>query len=162
MFKLSNLFSFLTDFLIRSFFGLIFFNFGYGKLEKLINGESENLIKMVESIFLFGLFPVFFSWCLALSETFLFVGFIYGLFVFFPYSIIISRLSGLIALVISLVIVYQHIYVWGDNVFFNGPIQFLNTNENKKFIYPQLLFVPISMYIIFNNRTNMDKIIDNK
>ena len=73
------------------------------------------------------------------------------MFVFFPYSIIISRLSGLIALVISLVIVYQHIYVWGDNVFSNGPIQFLNTDEGKKFIYPQLLlqeWMIIKLFIV--------------
>ena len=162
MFKIFNLFSFLTDLLIRFFLGLVFFNFGYGKLTSLINGEAENIFKMVESITFFGMAPVFFSWTLALSETFLIIGLIYGTISILPLSSFISKASGLIALIISLTIIYQHIYVWGDNVFSYGPISFLNAAEGKKSIYGQLLFLPLSLYIIFCSRQNLNLNIDNK
>ena len=60
MFKFSNILSVLTDVFIKLSLGLIFFNFGYGKLENLINNEAQNLISMVDSIILFGTAPVFF------------------------------------------------------------------------------------------------------
>ncbi len=161
MFKFSNLFSVLTDVFIKLSLGLIFFNFGYGKLENLINNEAQNLINMVDSIILFGTAPVFFSWCLALSETFIIIGLIYGLFVVLPYSNTISRFSGLLALLISLVILYQHIYVWGDNIFLDGPIEILNASEGKKSVYAQFLFVSLSMYIVFNKQ-NPNLNIENK
>ena len=162
MFKIFNLFNFMSDFLIRFCLGIIFFNFGYGKLDNLIANEAQGLISMIESIYFFGLAPIFFSWCLALSETFLILGLIYGLFTFLPFSVLISRSSGVIALLISLVIMYQHIFVWGDNIFTYGPFEFLNTDEQGKPVYGQFLFIPLSMYVIFNNRQNINLNIDNK
>ncbi len=162
MFKSLNIFSLLADIILKLSFGLIFFNYGYNKLIKLISGEGSGLIGMVASIPIFGSFPLFFSWSLALSETFVIFALIYGCFSFLPYSNFISRFSGFICLIISLTIVYIHIFMWGDNLFSNGPFDFLNIQEGKKSIFGQFLFIPISIYIIFNNRINYLAINENK
>ena len=162
MFKYINIFPLLSDFILKSSLGIIFFNYGYGKLQKLINGQGDNLIQMVSSIPFFGILPVFFSWTLALSETLIIFALIYGTFTFLPLSILITKLAGIISLIISLVIVYIHVFMWGDNIFTHGPFEFLNIQEGKKAIFGQALFVPISIYIIFNNRANLFLINDNK
>ena len=53
-----NIFS---DVFLKLSFGLIFFNYGYGKLTNLLSGNSDALISMVASIPLFGELPIFFS-----------------------------------------------------------------------------------------------------
>ena len=67
MIKHLNIFTFLTDLIIKASIGIIFFNFGYQKLIKLINNEGQDIIIMVSNIIFFGSFPVLFSWVLALS-----------------------------------------------------------------------------------------------
>ena len=122
MFRYLNIFSFFVDISLKLSLGLIFFNYGYSKLIKLINGEGSGLIGMVASIPFFGTYPVLFSWTLALTET---------------------------------LVIYLHIFVWGDNLFSHGPFEVLNTEEGKKVVFGQFLFIPISLYIIFNNRINL-------
>ena len=85
MFKYFNILSFFTDILIKLFLGIVFFNYGYVKLTNMINSDSLILIDMVQKIPFFGLFPVFFSWVLALSETMIIFGLLYGIFSFLPY-----------------------------------------------------------------------------
>ena len=69
--------------ILKLSFGLIFFNYGYGKLIKLTSGEGAGLIGMVSSIPIFSIFPLFFAWSLALTETFVIFALIYGYFVAF-------------------------------------------------------------------------------
>ena len=162
MFRSLNIFSLISDIILKLSFGLIFFNYGYGKLIKLISGEGSGLIGMVSSIPIFSIFPLFFAWSLALTETFVIFALIYGYFSFLPYSNFISRFSGFLCLIISVTIVYVHIFMWGDNLFSNGPFDFLNIQEGKKTILGQFLFIPISIYIIFNSRINFLAINENK
>ena len=56
---------------------------------------------------------------------------LYGLFNFLPLTNVITKIAGVISFIISLVIMYQHIYAWGDNIFSYGPFDFLNVNEGK-------------------------------
>ena len=158
MFRYLNIFPLLADFFLKISLGLIFFNYGYVKLIKLINGEASGLIGMVASIPLFGNYPFLFSWLLAITETSIIFAFIYGYINFLPISSFISRFAGFLCLIISLVIFYLHIFVWGDNIFSHGPFESLNIEEGKKAIFGQLLFIPISIYIIFNNSTNLSTI----
>ena len=160
--KYLNIFSFLTDLIIKASIGIIFFNFGYQKLIKLINNEGQDIITMVSNIFFFGSFPVLFSWVLALSEFIVIFLLIYGIFSFLPIANLITKIAGMLCLIISIVIVYQHIFVWGDNIFLNGPISFLNASEGNKSIFGQILFIPISLYIIFNNKIDYSTLNDNK
>ena len=162
MFKYFNIFSLLSDFLLKVTLGLIFFNYGWGKFNKLLTGQSDGLISMVSSIPLFGAFPFFFSWVLALSEILIIFALIYGCFSFLPISNLVTKIAGLFSLIISIVIVYIHIYVWGDNIFSHGPFEILNIQEGKKAIFGQFLFIPISMYIVFNNRLNLSAFNENK
>ena len=106
---------------------------------------------MVASIPFFRIFPLFSSWILALTETFAIFGFIYG-YTNFSLSNFISRFTGFLCLIISIIIVYLHVFAWGDNLFSHGPFESLNIEEGKKAVFGQFLFIPISMYIIFNNR----------
>ena len=152
MFKYLNVFSFISDLLLKLSFGVIFFNYGYNKLLSLIYGGAEKLINMVASIPFFGKMPVFFAWILALSETCILFALIYGAFSFLPLSNFTTRIAGIFSLIISLVVAYMHIFIWGDNLFSNGPFEMLNASEGKKAIFGQFLFIPISIYIIFNNR----------
>ena len=162
MYKYNLIFSGLCEAFLKLSFGLIFFNYGYGKLKSLLTNNSDSLINMVSTIPIFGTFPYLFSWALALGEIFILIGLIYGLFNFLPLSNIVTKLAGLISLIISLVIVYQHIFVWGDNIFLYGPFDILNIEEGKKSIWGQFLFIPLSNYIIFNSRTNYNLINDTK
>ena len=162
MFKHINFFPFLTDFILKMSIGIIFFNYGYVKLIKLINNEGEALIIMISNIVFFGSLPIFFSWALALTEVLIIFAFIYSFFHFLPLANLISKVAGILCFIISVVIVYQHIFVWGDNVFSYGPFDFLNTQEAKKSIFGQILFIPISLCIIFNNRAKPIFLNDNK
>ena len=48
-------------------------------------------------------------------------------------------------------------------MFFNyGPFSFLNIEDGKKTVFGQILFFPISLYIIFNNTQNNNYINDEK
>ena len=67
---------------------------------------------MVSSIPFFGSLPVFFSWSLALAEVGVLFALVYGLFNFLPFSNIITKIAGIMALIISTLIVYQHIYLF--------------------------------------------------
>ena len=162
MIKYLNIFPFLTDFFLKMSIGIIFFNYGYQKLIKLISNEGNDLIIMVSNMIFFGSSPVFFSWALALSEFLVIFLLIYGLFNFLPLANFFSKIAGMLCLIISIVIVYQHIFIWGDNVFSSGPFNFLNAEEGKKQIFGQVLFIPISFYIIFNNRAAISFLNDNK
>ena len=106
-----------SDALLKLCFGLIFFNYGYGKLNMLFLGNGEGLISMVSSIPIFGILLVFFSWTLALSEIIVFLGLLYGILSFLPFSNFITKLAGLLSLLITIVIIYQHIFV-GEIMFF--------------------------------------------
>ena len=162
MIKYLNIFSFLTDLIIKASIGIIFFNFGYQKLIKLINNEGQDIIIMVSNIIFFGSFPLLFSWVLALSEFIVIFLLIYGIFSFLPLAKLITKIAGMICLIISIVIVYQHIFVWGDNIFTNGPFDFFNASEGNKSVFGQVLFIPISLYIIFNNRVEISLLNDHK
>ena len=162
MIKYINIFPWLTDLIIKLSIGIIFFNFGYQKFIKLINNEGEDLIIMVSNIFFFGSLPVFFSWALALSEVIVIFFLIYGFFSFLPLANLITKIAGILCLIISIVIVYQHIFVWGDNIFTNGPFDFFNASEGNKSVFGQVLFIPISLYIIFNNRVETTLLNDHK
>ena len=148
---------FITDITLKLSLGLIFFNYGFGKLNKLINQEADGLIGMVASIPFFGIFPLFSSWMLALTETFAIFAFLYG-YTNFSLSNFISRFTGLLCLIISIMIIYLHVFAWGDNLFSHGPFESLNIEEGKKAVFGQFLFIPISLYIIFNNRINLSTI----
>ena len=161
MFRYHNIAYLITDIALKLSLGLIFFNYGYGKLNKLLYQEADGLIGMVASIPLFGIFPLFSSWVLALTETFAIFAFIYG-YTNFSLSNFISRFTGLLCLIISIIIVYLHIFAWGDNLFSYGPFESLNAGEGKKAIFGQFLFIPISIYIIFNNRLNLSAFNENK
>ena len=87
---------------------------------------------------------------------------LYGLFNFLPLTNIITKIAGVISFIISIVIMYQHIYAWGDNIFSYGPFDFLNVNEGKKSVFGQFLFLPISVYIIFSSRSNFNIINETK
>ncbi len=152
----------ISDAFLKLSFGLVFFNYGYGKLITLATGNPEALISMIEAIPLFGRLPIFFSWVLALGEVGILLGLIYGLFYTLPISNLVTKISGIVSLIISLVIVYQHLFSWGDNIFSYGPFDFLNTQDGKKSIFGQFLFLPISMYIIFSTRPNLNIINDSK
>tara|TARA_A100001015_G_C14761058_1_gene621451 strand:- start:170 stop:658 length:489 start_codon:yes stop_codon:yes gene_type:complete len=162
MFKYFNILSFFTDILIKLFLGIVFFNYGYVKLTNMINSDSLILIDMVQKIPFFGLFPVFFSWVLALSETMIIFGLLYGIFSFLPYSSIVSRITGLVCLFLSLIILYQHIFIWGDNIFSYGPFKFMNVNEEGKTVLGQFLIVPLSLYVTFHSRQSIFLINDGK
>ena len=162
MFKYFSIFYLLSDFLLKMSLGIVFFNYGWGKLQKLLNSQGEGLIAMVSSIPFFGFFPIIFAWVLALSEILIIFALIYGYFSFLPLSNLITRIAGLSSIVISLVIVYMHIFVWGDNVFSHGPFEILNIEDGKKAIFGQVLLIPISFYIILNNRGNHLFINENK
>ena len=157
MSRYHNITFFITDITLKLSLGLIFFNYGFGKLTKLISQEADGLIGMVASIPLFGIFPLFSSWMLALTETFAIFAFIYG-YTNFSLSNFISRFTGLLCLIISIIIVYLHVFTWGDNLFSHGPFESLNIEEGKKSVFGQFLFIPISLYIIFNNRINLSTI----
>ena len=157
MFRYHNITHLITDIILKLSLGLIFFNYGYGKLNKLLNQEADGLIGMVASIPLFGIFPLFSSWVLALTETFAIFAFIYG-YTNFSLSNFISRFTGFLCLIISIIIVYLHVFAWGDNLFSHGPFESLNIEEGKKAVFGQFLFIPISLYIIFNNRINLSTI----
>ena len=162
MFKYSYIFTILSDAFLKICFGLIFFNYGYGKLSGLLSENSQGLINMVSTIPLFSIFPVFFSWGLAIAEISILIALFYGLFNFLPFSNFITKFAGIVSLIISIVIVYQHIFAWGDNIFSYGPFEFLNALEGKKSIFGQFLFIPISFYIIFSFRPNFNLINDTK
>ena len=162
MYKYAVILSTLSDAFLKLSFGVIFFNYGYGKLENLILGNSEGLINMVSTLPLFGNLPVIFSWALALGEIGVLIALFYGLFYFLPLSNAATKTAGIVSLVISLVIVYQHIFAWGDNIFAYGPFEFLNIEEGKKSIFGQFLFIPISIYIIFSSRPSYNLINDTK
>tara|TARA_S200000501_G_C20801234_1_gene734145 strand:- start:857 stop:1345 length:489 start_codon:yes stop_codon:yes gene_type:complete len=162
MFKYSLLLSIISDIFLKVSFGLIFFNYGYAKLKNLLNDNGEGLINMVTTIPFFSIFPVFFSWSLAIGEVFVLLGLVYGIFYFLPFSNLLTKLAGIMSLIISIVIVYQHILVWGDNIFSYGPFEIFNIQEGKKSIFGQILFLPISVYIIFNNRISLLLVSDNK
>ena len=162
MFKYYNIFSFLTDIIIKLFLGIVFFNYGYVKLLNLINYKADGLINMVSNIVIFSFAPIFFSWCLAISETLVIFALIYGILSFLPYSNFISRFTGLICLLLSIIILYQHIFVWGDNIFSYGPFDLLNIKETGKTILGQFLLMPLSLYVIFHNRQNLFLINDSK
>ena len=98
---------------------------------------------------------------LALTETFAIFAFIYG-YTNFTLSNFISRFTGFLCLIISIIIVYLHVFAWGDNLFSHGPFESLNIEEGKKAIFGQFLFIPISMYIIFNNRLNLSAFSETK
>ena len=154
--------SLITDVFIKLSLGLVFFNYGYGKLLSLLNGSSQNLENMISTIPVFGYYPVFFSWCAALSETLIIFALVYGIFISLPYSIIISRIAGILSLILSLVIFYQHTITWGDNLFSHGPIEFLNVIDGKKPVFGQFLLIPMSLYIIFNSKISYLITSDNK
>ena len=162
MYKYQYWISVISDALLKLCFGFIFFNYGYAKLNMLFLGNGEGLINMVSTIPIFGIFPIFFSWTLALAEIIVFLGLLYGILNFLPFSNIATKLSGLLSLLITIVIIYQHIFAWGDNVFSYGPFELLNVEEGKKAIFGQFLFIPISMYIIFNNKLNLSALNENK
>ena len=162
MYKFSHFMTISSDVLLKLTFGFIFFNYGYAKLENLILGNAEGLINMVSSIPIFGFFPILFSWILAFSELTIFIGLLYGLFSFLPYSNFATKLSGLLALLITTVIIYLHIFAWGDNIFIYGPFEFLNVQDDGKSVFGQILFIPISFYIIFSNSQNNNNISDAK
>ena len=162
MYKYQYWISIISDALLKLFFGLIFFNYGYAKLNMLFLGNGEGLINMVSTIPIFSILPVFFSWTLALSEIIVFLGLLYGILSFLPFSNLITKLSGLLSLLITIVIIYQHIFAWGDNIFSYGPFSFLNVEEGKKSIFGQILFFPISLYIIFNHYQRNNYINDSK
>ena len=162
MIRYINIFPWLTDLIIKLSIGIIFFNFGYQKLIKLINNEGQDIIIMVSNIIFFGSLPVLFSWALALSEVIVIFFLIYGVFSFLPIANLITKIAGILCLIISMVIVYQHIFVWGDNIFLNGPFGFFNASEGNKSVFGQVLFIPISLYIIFNNRVDTSLVNDHK
>ena len=132
MYKYQYWISIISDALLKLFFGLIFFNYGYAKLNMLFLGNGEGLINMVSTIPIFSILPVFFSWTLALSEIIVFLGLLYGILSFLPFSNLITKLSGLLSLLITIVIIYQHIFAWGDNIFSYGPFDFLNVELSNK------------------------------
>ena len=140
MFKHHNITSLITDLSLKLSLGLIFFNYGYGKLNKLLKQEAEGLIGMVASIPIFGIFPLFSSWMLALTETLAVFAFMYG-YTNFSLSNFISKFTGLLCLIISIIIVYLHVFAWGDNFFSHGPFESLNVGEGKKAIFGQFLLV---------------------
>ena len=162
MYKYLHSMSIISDGLLKLSFGFIFFNYGYAKLNNLILGNGEGLIKMIATMPVFNIFPVFFSWTLALAEISIFLGLLYGVLSFFPFSSLITKLSGILSLFITIVIIYQHIFVWGDNIFTYGPVEFLNIVDGGKAIFGQVLFLPISLYIIFSNSQNSNYISDTK
>ena len=162
MYKYQHWISIFSDALLKLCFGFIFFNYGYAKLNMLFLGNGEGLINMVSTIPIVGIFPIFFSWTLAFAEIIVFLGLLYGILSFLPFSNLITKLAGLVSLLITIVIVYQHIFAWGDNVFSYGPFDFLNIEEGKKSIFGQILFFPISLYIIFSNSHNNTYINDTK
>ena len=98
----------------------------------------------------------------SLSRNNIFIGLLYGVISFFPFSNLITKLSGILSLFISIVIIYQHIFAWGDNIFTYGPIEFLNIADGGKAIFGQVLFLPISLFIIFCNSLNSNYISDTK
>ncbi len=160
--KYQIIFNLLSDAFLKISLGIVFFNYGFGKLNNLLSGNAEGLINMVTTIPFFGNFPFFFSWILAISETGILIMLLYGLFNFLPLTNIITKIAGVISFIISLVIMYQHIYAWGDNIFSYGPFDFLNVNEGKKSVFGQFLFLPISVYIIFSSRSNFNIINETK
>ena len=162
MYKKIYFISLFSDALLKLSFGFIFFNYGYAKLNSLFLGKGEGLINMVSTIPFFSTFPVFYSWSLAIAEIAIFIGLMYGVLNFLPYSNLITKLSGLLSLILSIIIIYQHIFAWGDNVFSYGPFSFLNIEDGKKTVFGQILFFPISLYIIFNNTQNNNYINDEK
>ena len=123
MYKYLHSMSIISEGLLKLSFGFIFFNYGYAKLNNLILGNGEGLIKMIATMPIFNIFPVFFSWALALAEISIFIGLLYGVISFLPFSNLITKLSGILSLFISIVIIYQHIFAWGDNIFTYGPIK---------------------------------------
>ena len=50
MFRYHNITYLITDITLKLSLGLVFFNYGYGKLNKLLNQEADGLIGMVASI----------------------------------------------------------------------------------------------------------------
>ena len=52
---------------------------------------------MVATIPFFSTFPVFYSWSLAIAEIAIFIGLMYGVLSFLPYSNLITKLSGLLS-----------------------------------------------------------------
>ena len=86
MFRPLNIFSLISDIFLKLSLGIVFFNYGYGKLIKLINNEADSLINMVSNIPFFGLFPVFFSWSLALTESLVIFAFVYGYISILPFT----------------------------------------------------------------------------
>ena len=162
MYKYLTIFNFFADAFIKLSLGIIFFNYGIGKASALLNGTADSLVNMVTSMPFLGLFPLFFSWMLALSESTAVFFLIYGLFSFLPFHNIISRITGFVCLIISIIIVYQHIFVWGDNIFPFGPFSFLNVSEEGKPIFGQFLFIPMSFYIVLNSKGYPSKIDESK
>ena len=152
----------ISDAFLKLSFGIIFFNYGYTKLITLTSGNPVSLVSMINEIPFFGSFPLFFAWILALGEIGVLIGLVYGLFYSFPLSNIITKVTGLLSFIISIIIVYQHLYAWGDNIFSYGPFNFLNTKEGKTAIFGQFMFLPISAYIIFSSRPNLNIINDSK
>ena len=74
----------------------------------------------------------------------------------------ISRFTGFLCLIISIIIVYLHVFAWGDNLFSHGPFVSLNIEEGKKAVFGQFLLIPISIYILFNNRLNLSAFSETK
>ena len=103
MLRYHNITYLITDISLKLSLGLVFFNYGFGKLNKLLNQEADGLIGMVASIPFFGIFPLFSSWVLALTETFAIFAFIYG-YTNFSLSNFISRFTGLLCLIFKRII----------------------------------------------------------
>ena len=162
MFKYINKLSFITDIIIKMSLGIVFFNYGYVKLLKLLNNDGQAITSMIEEMPFFNFAPIFFSWSLAISETFIIFALIYGIINFLPFSNLVSRFTGILSLFLSTIILYQHIFIWGDNIFSYGPIEFLNIEESGRPVLGQFLLIPLSLYILFHNRQNFYLINDNK
>ena len=60
MYKYLHSMSIISDALLKLSFGFIFFNYGYAKLNNLILGNGEGLIKMIATMPIFNIFLFFF------------------------------------------------------------------------------------------------------
>ena len=69
MYKYLHSMTIISDGLLKLSFGFIFFNYGYAKLNNLILGNGEGLIKMIATIPVFNIFPVFLFPAAAILNT---------------------------------------------------------------------------------------------
>ena len=70
MYKYLTIFNFFADAFIKLSLGIIFFNYGIGKVSALLNGTADSLVNMVTNMPFLGLFPLFFSWKKLCSKVF--------------------------------------------------------------------------------------------